>query len=253
MDSSLRDIFFSDNKINNMHIAAIFPNAKQVKNPNSEWTTLPNLKTACEKMETEKVHSDITSVPAAEMQAVLDPDESTPDEGVIDAIDHWLALYYKSNGRNDYFEDGVGKFSRFCANEGFEDDDIETELDVEDPADCLLTEFDDDFPMETPITDEAERNVFICDILCKYKDYVPLDLLEEPTSPPMAMQKACAVSHSFFDISDINMTDLKAIYKEQCVSLWDGLRTEKNLFKVMAIGYKHKIPYLSYLVDAYMR
>eukprot|EP01083_Nonionella_stella_P199338 731035_1 len=255
MDSSLRDIFFlADNQINKTHIAAIFPNAKQVKNPNGEWTTLPSLKTMFEEMKTDTADSDTTDMPVKDMQAMPDPIERTTNEGVIDAIDNWLALYYKSNGRNDYFEDGVGKFSVFCAKEGFEDDDIETELDVEDPADCLLTEFDDDFPMKTPITDEAERNVFIYGILCKYKDDVPLEAFEESICPLTVMQNALAVSHSFFDISDINMNELKAIYKEQCASLWDkGLRTEKNLFKVIALGHKHKIPYLSYLVDVYMR
>eukprot|EP01083_Nonionella_stella_P102604 291972_1 len=256
MDSSLRDIFFlADNQINKTHIAAIFPNAKQVKNPNGEWTTLPSLKTMFEEMKTDKSDSNLTDIPDASMQAVSDSVE-TADAGIIDAIDIWLASYYKSNGRNDYFEDGVGKFSRFCANEGFEDDDIETELDVEDPADCLLTEFDDDFPMKTPITDEAERNVFIYGILFKYKEYVPLDASKESTSPRTVIHNynSLVVSHSFFDISDINMSELKSIYKEQCVSLWDkGLRKEKNLFKVIALGHKHKIPYLSYLVDVYMR
>eukprot|EP01083_Nonionella_stella_P081942 226029_1 len=43
MDPSLRDIFFDDYQINIVHVAAIFPNAKEIKNPNDEWIALPSL------------------------------------------------------------------------------------------------------------------------------------------------------------------------------------------------------------------
>eukprot|EP01083_Nonionella_stella_P079973 219527_1 len=248
MDQSLRDIFMVGNHINTLHIAAIFPNAKQVKNPNGEWIALPSLN-AMFQMEGDQVDT-----PTSEMKAEPAAMEMTRNDGIIDMIDRWLAAYYKANGRNDYVEDGVGKFCLFCADEGFGDDDMETELDEEHPEDCLLTTFDEDFPMKTPITDPDERNVFIFGILCKYKEYDPSNAIAESASSHTAVHNAWTPTDSFFDTSDININELKGTYKEQCVSLWkSGLRTDNNLIKVIAIGYKHQIPYLSYLVDMYMR
>eukprot|EP01083_Nonionella_stella_P152353 488208_1 len=248
MDQSLRDIFMVGNHINTLHIAAIFPNAKQVKNPNGEWIALPSLN-AMFQMEGDQVDT-----PTSEMKAEPAAMEMTRNDGIIDMIDRWLAAYYKANGRNDYVEDGVGKFCLFCADEGFGDDDMETELDEEHPEDCLLTTFDEDFPMKTPITDPDERNVFIFGILCKYKEYDPSNAIAESASSHTAVHNAWTPTDSFFETSDININELKGTYKEQCVSLWkSGLRTDNNLIKVIAIGYRHQIPYLSYLVDMYMR
>ena len=50
--------------------------------------------------------------------------------------------------------------------DGLEDDSIQDELN-EDAEDCLLVDFDDDFPFEQPPPPEDEKKQFILDTICK--------------------------------------------------------------------------------------
>eukprot|EP01084_Bolivina_argentea_P048752 89771_1 len=61
-------------------------------------------------------------------------------------VDNGLAKYYVQCDRTDYFQDNIGKFCAYCKANGIDSDDIDEELKY-DPVDCLLTDFDQDFPI----------------------------------------------------------------------------------------------------------
>eukprot|EP01084_Bolivina_argentea_P158839 276682_1 len=84
---------------------------------------------------------------------------------IIVKINKALADYYVKVGNKSYFEGAEeGKFKAFCDDNGFEDKDILQELQ-QDPDDCVILEFDEEFPLDPPIDDENERNETIFKIL----------------------------------------------------------------------------------------
>eukprot|EP01083_Nonionella_stella_P286766 976036_1 len=71
----------------------------------------------------------------------------TADVCGVYQIDVALEAYYIEMGRKDYKNDeGEGKFKQYTDDNGFEDADLKVELQA-DPSDCLLVEFDRDFPL----------------------------------------------------------------------------------------------------------
>eukprot|EP01084_Bolivina_argentea_P083662 151475_1 len=85
---------------------------------------------------------------------------------MVDKIDSGLAQYYTSIGAQ-YYKNGIGKFKAYCEENGFDDESLEGELDVQDPGDCMLIEFDYDdetdrytFPLERALYYEHELLTF---------------------------------------------------------------------------------------------
>eukprot|EP01083_Nonionella_stella_P059155 154778_1 len=71
----------------------------------------------------------------------------TADVCGVYQMDVALEAYYIEMGRKDYKNDeGEGKFKQYTDDNGFEDADLKVELQA-DPSDCLLVEFDRDFPL----------------------------------------------------------------------------------------------------------
>eukprot|EP01084_Bolivina_argentea_P117733 209027_1 len=83
---------------------------------------------------------------------------------IIDKLDNALQIYYKQLDK-EYMDDGVGKFKSFCDENGFEEDDINTEMAMENAEDCVLVDFDEEFPLATPIKDDDAKIQKIFDIL----------------------------------------------------------------------------------------
>ncbi len=79
----------------------------------------------------------------------------------IDKICGALSRYYQSLGKQ---YDKI--FSNWCDDNGMDDETVSEELTVQ-PADCLLVDFDDNFPFQKPPTDKAQA---IFDIIRKCKD-----------------------------------------------------------------------------------
>lgn len=80
--------------------------------------------------------------------------ESRIDGDALHRIDNALAQYYDGMGRCDYFEEVavngtstvlMGKFMRFCTNNGIDAEGVEEEMECA-PTDCLLVDFDATFP-----------------------------------------------------------------------------------------------------------
>eukprot|EP01083_Nonionella_stella_P056419 148561_1 len=73
------------------------------------------------------------------------------DVSLENQIDNALQHYYAKMGRTDYVNDsGEGLFKQFVVDNGLEDEDIRCELD-ENATDCILIEFDVDFPLDSDI------------------------------------------------------------------------------------------------------
>eukprot|EP01083_Nonionella_stella_P165976 553600_1 len=79
-------------------------------------------------------------------------------------VDDALAQYYKTCGRNDYFDsNGVGKFMQFVKKHEFDEDAIASELgdDTVNANDCLFVEMDSTFPLlslsQNQITNELQE------------------------------------------------------------------------------------------------
>eukprot|EP01084_Bolivina_argentea_P271073 461112_1 len=69
---------------------------------------------------------------------------------LIDKIDKALGEYYYQMRRNNYYNSiGEGKFKSFCNENGFEDEDVQEELQETDGNESTLTDFfDDNFPFD---------------------------------------------------------------------------------------------------------
>eukprot|EP01084_Bolivina_argentea_P255779 430341_1 len=77
---------------------------------------------------------------------------------VIKDIDDGIGSYYKQCGRSDYYEDGMGKFMAFCLTNGLYDHDIEQEFNS-DPNDCILVDFDENFPLQQCQNDSHDVDI----------------------------------------------------------------------------------------------
>ncbi len=62
-------------------------------------------------------------------------------------IDNALGKYYESKEREDYFDiSKVGKFMKYVEEQGFDEDDLNDELDDANMEDCGYLDFDENFP-----------------------------------------------------------------------------------------------------------
>eukprot|EP01084_Bolivina_argentea_P189353 325641_1 len=97
---------------------------------------------------------------------------------IIQKIDTNLAAYYQKQGRNDYYEQiddiKIGKFERYCLNNKYDSDAIETELDCngsndEDIENCEIIGFDDNMPIppDTPKTDIDKHKFRVLKLIYK--------------------------------------------------------------------------------------
>ena len=71
------------------------------------------------------------------------------DKSIIDQINQGLSRYYLLCSRNDYFNDDnqqQGKFKFYCNDYGLEDDEAVLDDFEAGATECIICEFDDDFP-----------------------------------------------------------------------------------------------------------
>eukprot|EP01083_Nonionella_stella_P200576 734388_1 len=90
-------------------------------------------------------------------------------ESLIARIDDGLSDYYQKQQMNYFVEGGrnyIGKFMKFCEENGFDDDTVKNEMDSS-VEECLLLDFDPKFPLDKPTHDHKTRAKLIMDILKK--------------------------------------------------------------------------------------
>ena len=88
---------------------------------------------------------------------------------LMEYIDRGLQSIYRQKGLEYLNEDGIGKFEEYCDVNGFDDEGIIVELDPEDKDQCMLVDFDSEFPFDGR---ECDRNHSIFDMLYdQYQKY----------------------------------------------------------------------------------
>eukprot|EP01084_Bolivina_argentea_P204638 349498_1 len=100
------------------------------------------------------------------MQLNNDMTTHTNKLSVIDRIDRGLGIYYNCFPHIKYkTNDGIGKFSAFCQDQFDNDDEaIIEEINCTAEA-CMLTAFDDNFPIHHRIQNERKRVQLIYEII----------------------------------------------------------------------------------------
>eukprot|EP01084_Bolivina_argentea_P128853 227682_1 len=76
-------------------------------------------------------------------------------------IDAGLSRYYTTKRVKYFDEQGIGKFKEWCEVNGYDTDGVQAELD-QDPSECCLVEFDEDFPTKKK---GDERTNLIFDVI----------------------------------------------------------------------------------------
>eukprot|EP01083_Nonionella_stella_P216616 778443_1 len=159
---------------------------------------------------------------------------------LIRQIDVCLGRYYHKLGVKTYFVQSKGKFQIWCDENGFEDGDVSTAL-LDDPNDCTMTEFDPNFPFkkQPPNTDEA---IFSILKRCsqnpdEFKDNMMLYPVFTPTK-------------DHWGLTEKELSHIINIYKRQLPNICDkAMGEDKSLMKLLAIGYKENVSYLSFLAE----
>eukprot|EP01084_Bolivina_argentea_P263713 446437_1 len=90
-------------------------------------------------------------------------DSKAAVSALINQIDQGLSRYYAHRKHSYADDDGNNKFIAFCEANGFDDNDINEEL-VSDADECMILDFDENFPFPEDIKPQ-EKNKFVFDIL----------------------------------------------------------------------------------------
>eukprot|EP01084_Bolivina_argentea_P251319 421471_1 len=164
-------------------------------------------------------------------------------EGLIDKIDYGMSEYYKTFQLNYTNADGKGKFQEFIEVNGFDDIDVSEEL-AANPQDCTLVDFDEQFPLNPKIEDNAKRfeeivRILNCVALYGYfkpkQQYKKLDL------------------NIVDDISDNEIENAIEKYAAQMHCFATLAVKDKDLKYFLAIGHKQGFPFLTFMVDSYTK
>eukprot|EP01084_Bolivina_argentea_P235586 396395_1 len=164
---------------------------------------------------------------------------------LIDKIDEGLEQYYIHFNRNDYKdEEGIGKFKAYAEEEGFDDNGVQDDLNQTDPDECMVIDFDADFPLKTQINDENKRAQEILRIL----KYICVN-----GSYPIKMVQSVKVDLETVNIPKEKVADSVKPYEQQMKI--EGLDVDKNadLRYFLAVSTIRKYPFITYMVDSYTR
>eukprot|EP01084_Bolivina_argentea_P011002 20551_1 len=140
---------------------------------------------------------------------------------MIDGICEALSRYYKSLGK-PYDK----LFSTYCEDNGLDEETIEEEL-KQQPEDCLLVDFDDDFPFEKEPKDRA-RAIFDMIIKCNNHPKITFDV----PSP--------ILDQDSFTLEEKTIDEIKETYEKQCPVLWNTGRisTDGAFIRILGVGKK---------------
>eukprot|EP01083_Nonionella_stella_P026432 72758_1 len=139
-------------------------------------------------------------------------------------------------------------FSTYCEDNGFnEEEDLLDEMD-NTPDDCMLTEFDYDFPFRNQPDNDKEREQLIHTLItiCVRNPDVRFSSEYIPDFNTIDTES--------FEPNKDDLNIVRAIYKKQCPALyknqWDG---DEGFLTILAVGRKYNFDYLLHLVDDFNR
>eukprot|EP00483_Globobulimina_turgida_P012264 UN12286 len=170
---------------------------------------------------------------------------------IIDQIDRVLEEYYKSFKRNDYKNaDGIGKFKKYCDDNGFEENDISEEMKAP-PDDCMLVDFDKNdgkniFPLNGAFDTEKDRQIAILAILNYIYQNNTIPTKDSKDSVFKPTQK---LRINLYIPNDVVAEITEKVYKPQMKCL--GNFNEADLMYFFAVGYANRMPFLTSMVDAF--
>eukprot|EP01083_Nonionella_stella_P152194 487483_1 len=153
-----------------------------------------------------------------------------------------IGRYYKYLNKD--YED---LFSAYCEENGLEDDDSLQE-EIENAAnDCLLIDFDDDFPFKDQPSDDQARQTFIYNLI---KSCIANSDIKFGSKIPLFT----TVGAELFDLQKYNLNSINTLYKEQCPALYnEKWENDAGFLTILAVGRKYGFDYLLHLVDDYSR
>eukprot|EP01084_Bolivina_argentea_P082990 150257_1 len=173
----------------------------------------------------------------------------------IKKIDAGLASYYKTHGRDDYFnDDNIGKFEASCEENGFGEEDIADELETS-AEECMLLDFDDNFPGVKNNNLEAIFAVIKkCHSGGRNLQLLRNDAIFSKTVTQTEEKKKMKYTRQAYEITNKDEQSIGDQYKNQCPKSFLGtIEKDISTFKLMIIGQKQDSPYIQNLVDDYLR
>eukprot|EP01084_Bolivina_argentea_P281256 481197_1 len=167
----------------------------------------------------------------------------------IKQTDQGMSRYYMQRGRNDYFDDGKGKFEEYCEANGFDDEDVADEL-AAGAQECMLVDFDEDFPFNSNIKNKKQKikNQFIYNIISTcYNNH---NAYNNNISSFTIEKKHFNVPKS----SNKMFTDLETNLRKHCSAILKSPEEDKALIHLSYISIINiGQPYLHLVSDLYAR
>eukprot|EP01083_Nonionella_stella_P165145 548708_1 len=151
-----------------------------------------------------------------------------------------IGRYYKSIDKEYNYQ-----FMTYCEENGMEDeDDMRDEME-NSPEDCMLIEFDEDFPFENQSEDRAD---FIHKLIkmCMENPQVKFGCTLVPNFK--------IVGSELFKLEKYTLDTVRGIYRKQCPMLYtNDWAADECMLTILAVGRKYNFDYLLHLVDDFSR
>eukprot|EP00484_Ammonia_sp_Unknown_P013956 CAMPEP_0197076374 /NCGR_PEP_ID=MMETSP1384-20130603/212084_1 /TAXON_ID=29189 /ORGANISM="Ammonia sp." /LENGTH=559 /DNA_ID=CAMNT_0042515227 /DNA_START=28 /DNA_END=1707 /DNA_ORIENTATION=+ len=166
--------------------------------------------------------------------------EPTP---TVDSINAALAKYYQLMGAGDrYNKDGDGLFKDWCEENGMDDEQLQEEFETlqQESNDCLLLDFDDDFPLQPnqQHLQDDDRRAAIAKIMLNWEN--------------IGQQLPTLTQKDFDSVTADEMQQIINVYKTVCPAIYNqGMKVDQSLLMMLAVQYRIKFEILQYLVDSY--
>eukprot|EP01083_Nonionella_stella_P129184 391804_1 len=149
-----------------------------------------------------------------------------------------IGRYYKSIDKEYNYQ-----FMTYCEENGMEDeDDMRDEME-NSPEDCMLIEFDEDFPFEN-----EDRAEFIHKLIkmCMENPQVKFGCTLVPNFK--------IVGSELFKLEKYTLDTVRGIYRKQCPMLYtNDWAADECMLTILAVGRKYNFDYLLHLVDYFTR
>merc|ERR1719295_637166 len=177
--------------------------------------------------------------------------QSRGDGDVIIDICMGLERYYEFIG----MEYPHLMFSEFCEENGYDEESVLDELEMDIEGNALLDLFEgDDGTMNIPMEShkqglsDNEKKKFMLKLLIKLHENPNMKFSSKVPEFPVNFGEV-------FTLTDTDLMRMRNYYKQTIPSMWNTTRLGQNpeVHTILAIGYKHKIPYMQLLVDDYNR
>ena len=175
----------------------------------------------------------------------------------FDKMEQRLNVFYENNGDNEYFDDdNVGKLGKWMKMNQFDVDDIESELKLSH-SECMLVDFDKEFPVVPSDLIGIDRRKQIYNLLTSFWNDQDVNIENK------MMTKRNLSLLDFFE-NELEESDyLKAqkIALTQCPKIFaphggeeEVIDSVDELLALFAIGIKNeRYPLLMHLIDTYLR